>query len=286
MQGANAIRRHHRHHHHPHFVQLDKPNEDILKKDPKYEELQKKKVAIQDAIEEETAPKELTEEEEKEKLDKEITTLQKEGEKVAETKLKDAKKSLKALELEEKQSGTPQAQKKAELTKLAGQYEEDLGKAAGALKEEDAKNEEKKEKSEKIKDLEASLKEVVDKQEKEVVALDKVRAKIANIVDEPKPVEADPVSNPKPKADLTAFQANLKKIEQEEEKKESEIEARKAAVKAIPPNPVVAAAEAAQEAHEAEMKKKFAEEKAAEERTPGGRGADGLGATSRSLPGR
>jgi myosin heavy subunit len=266
MQGANAIRRHHRHHHHPHFVQLDKPNEDILKKDPKYEELQKKKVAIQDAIEEETAPKELTEEEEKEKLDKEITTLQKEGEKVAaETKLKDAKKSLKALELEEKQSGTPQAQKKAELTKLAGQYEEDLGKAAGALKEEDAKNEEKKEKSEKIKDLEASLKEVVDKQEKEVVALDKVRAKIANIVDEPKPVEADPVSNPKPKADLTAFQSNLKKIEQEEEKKEAEIEARKAAVKAIPPNPVVAAAEAAQEAHEAEMKKKFAEEKAAEE---------------------
>merc|ERR1712031_61369 len=48
------------------------------------------------------------------------------------------------------------------------------------------------------------------------------------------------------------------------EKKEAEIEARKAAVKAIPPNPVVAAAEAAQEAHEAEMKKKFAEEKAAE----------------------
>merc|ERR1712046_357550 len=104
------------------------------------------------------------------------------------------------------------------------------------------------------------------KQEKEVVALDKVRAKIANIVDEPKPVEADPVSNPKPKPDLTAFQANLKKIEQEEEKKEAEIEARKAAVKAIPPNPVVAAAEAAQEAHEAEMKAKFAAEKAAEEK--------------------
>merc|ERR1719453_1629337 len=57
------------------------------------------------------------------------------------------------------------------------------------------------------------------------------------------------------KADLTAFQANLKKIEQEEEKKEEEIEARKAAFKAIPPNPVVAAAEAAQEAHEAEMRK-------------------------------
>jgi len=30
MQGASAIRRHH-HHHRPHFVQLDKSNEDILK---------------------------------------------------------------------------------------------------------------------------------------------------------------------------------------------------------------------------------------------------------------
>ena len=48
------------------------------------------------------------------------------------------------------------------------------------------------------------------------------------------------------------------------EKKEEEIEARKAAVKAIPANPVVAAAEAAQEEHEKVMKAKFAAEKAAE----------------------
>merc|ERR1712238_624135 len=138
------------------------------------------------------------------------------------------------------------AQKKAELTKLSAKYEEDLGAANSSLKEAEAKSEENKEKTEKIKDLQTSMKEIVEKQEKEVVALDKVRAKIASIVDEPKPVEADPVSNPKPKADLSAFQANLKKINDEEEKKEEEIEARKAAVKAIPANPVVAAAEAAQ----------------------------------------
>merc|ERR1712046_438116 len=104
------------------------------------------------------------------------------------------------------------------------------------------------------------------KQEKETVQLEKVRAKLQGMIEPPKPAEPDPVSNPKPKPDLTAFQANLKKIEEEEEKKEEEIEARKAAVKAIPPNPVVAAAEAAQEAHEAEMKAKFAAEKAAEEK--------------------
>lgn len=95
LEGVAAIRRHHHHHHRPRFVQVDK-NEDILQQDPKWAELQKKKTAIKDAIEEETTPKELTEEEEKEKLDKEINNLAKEGEKVAaETKLKDAKKSLK-----------------------------------------------------------------------------------------------------------------------------------------------------------------------------------------------
>jgi len=265
LEGVSAIRRHHHHHHRPRFVQVDK-NEDILQKDPKWEELQKKKVAIKDAIEEETTPKELTEEEEKEKLDKEINSLAKEGEKVAaQTKLKDAKKSLKALELEEKQTGQPQAQKKAELKKLAGQYEGDLAKAAGSIAEDEAKSEETKEKSAKLKDLEASLKDIEEKQSKETGALEKVRQKIIAIVDEPKPAEPDPVSHPKPKPDLSKFQANLKKIEEEEEAKEAEIEARKAAVKAIPPNPVVAAAEAAQEAHEAEMKRKFAEEKAAEE---------------------
>merc|ERR1719353_103723 len=266
LEGVNAIRRHHHHHSHharPRFVQVDK-NEDILQKDPKWQEMQKKKVAIKDAIEEETTPKELTEEEEKEKLDKEITGLAKEGEKVAaQTKLKDAKKSLKALELEEKQTGQPQAQKKAELTKLSAKYEEDLGKVSASISEDEAKSEEVKEKSQKVKDLEASLKDVEEKQAKEAGALDKVRAKIQAIVEPPKPAEPDPVSHPKP--DLTAFQANLAKIQKEEEEKEAEIEARKAAVKAIPPNPVVAAAEAAQEEHEKLEKAKFAAEKAAEE---------------------
>ena len=268
MQGVSAIRRHHHHHRHlhrPRFVQVDK-NEDILQKDPKWKELQEKKVAIKDAIEEETTPKELTEEEEKEKLDKEITGLAKEGEKVAaETKLKDAKKSLKALELEEKQTGQPQAQKKAELTKLSKKYEDDLGKATADLAEAEAKDEPKKEKSQKVKDLEASLKDVEEKQAKETASLEKVRAKLQNMIEPPKAPEPDPVSHPLPKPDLTAFQANLKKIQEEEEKKEEEIEARKAAVKAIPPNPVVKAAEEAQAAHEAEMKAKFAAEKAAEE---------------------
>merc|ERR1719353_2269168 len=230
LEGVNAIRRHHHHHSHharPRFVQVDK-NEDILQKDPKWEEMQDKKAAIKDAIEEETTPKELTEEEEKEKLDKEITGLAKEGEKVAaQTKLKDAKKSLKALELEEKQTGQPQAQKKAELTKLSAKYEEDLGKVSASISEDEAK--------------------------------------IQAIVEPPKPAEPDPVSHPMPKPDLTAFQANLAKIQKEEEEKEAEIEARKAAVKAIPPNPVVAAAEAAQEEHEKLEKAKFAAEKAAEE---------------------
>ena len=266
MQGVSAIRRHHHHHHRPRFVQVDK-NEDILQKDPKWKEMQEKKTAIKDAIEEEVTPKELTEEEEKEKLDKEINGLAKEGEKVAAaTKLKDAKKSLKSLELEEKQTGQPQAQKKAELTKLSKQYEEDLGKVSASLGEDEAKNEETKEKSQKVKDLEASLKDIEDKQTAETGALEKVRAKIIAIVDEPKPADPDPVSHPKPKPDMSKFQANLKKIEEEEEKKEAEIEARKAAVKAIPPNPVVAAAEKAQEEHEAAMKAQFAAEKAAEEK--------------------
>jgi hypothetical protein len=51
----------------------------------------------------------LSEEEEKAKLDKEITVLAKEGEKVsAETKLKDAKKSLSKLEAEEAETGKEQ----------------------------------------------------------------------------------------------------------------------------------------------------------------------------------
>lgn len=131
LQGVAAIRRHHHHHHRhvrPHLVQVDK-GDDLLQKDPKFAALQKKKVEIQNAIEEETEDKPLTEEEEKEKLEKEIDGLAKEGEKVAtQTKLKDAKKSLKKLEDEELQTGVPQAQKKAELKKLTATLDEDLGK--------------------------------------------------------------------------------------------------------------------------------------------------------------
>lgn len=68
--------------------------------------MQKKKVAIKEAIEEETEPKELTEEEEKEKFDKELKGLALEGEKVKnKQKLKDAKKSLAKLAEEEKETG-------------------------------------------------------------------------------------------------------------------------------------------------------------------------------------
>lgn len=90
----------------------------MILKDPKVAELQKKKVALKEELEAETEPKELSEEEEKAKLDKEINVLAKEGEKVAaETKLKDAKKSLAKLEAEEAETGKEQPQKKAELLK-------------------------------------------------------------------------------------------------------------------------------------------------------------------------
>merc|ERR1719503_315793 len=156
MQEVAAVRRHHHHHHHsrPRFVQLAK-GDDLLQKDPKFAAMQKKKVEIQNAIEEATEDKPLTEEEEKAKLDKEI------------------------------------------------------------------KNEEKKETAAKVKELQAELKAIDDKQGGEVKALENVRNKIASIVDEKKEPEADPIKNPKPKADLTAFQANMDKINKEEEEKEA-----------------------------------------------------------------
>lgn len=65
---------------------------------------------------------------------------------------------------------------------------------------------------------------------------------------------------------MSAFQKNLAKIQAEEEEKEAVIEARKATQKAYPKNPVVAAAEEAEEAHIAAEKAKFAAEKEAEEK--------------------
>merc|ERR1719329_700947 len=137
MQEVAAVRRHHHHHHHsrPRFVQLAK-GDDLLQKDPKFAAMQKKKVEIQNAIEEATEDKPLTEEEEKAKLDKEINSLAKEGEKVgAQAKLKE----------DEKLEGAPQDQKKAELKKIVVQNEAALAKVNSELSEEDNKNEEKKE---------------------------------------------------------------------------------------------------------------------------------------------
>ena len=109
----------------------------------------------------------------------------------------------------------PQAQKKTELRKLSKQYEEDNGKVTASISEDETEDEENNEKSAKLKDLEASLKVVEQKQTKEVGALEKVRVKIASIVDEPKPAETDPVSHPLPKPDLSALQKKLNKIQAE-----------------------------------------------------------------------
>ena len=110
---------------------------------------------------------------------------------------------------------------KAELKKIVVQNEAALAKVNSELSEEDNKNEEKKETAAKVKELQAELKAIDDKQGGEVKALENVRNKIASIVDEKKEPEADPIKNPKPKADLTAFQANMDKINKEEEEKEA-----------------------------------------------------------------
>jgi len=69
---------------------------------------------------------------------------------------------------------------------------------------------------------------------------------------DPKPKEADPTDknpeNQKPKPDLSAFKANLAKIEKEEEAREEFIENRKAEQAATPKNPFVEASELAEEA--------------------------------------
>lgn len=63
----------------------------------------------------------------------------------------------------------------------------------------------KKEKTEKVKDLEKSLKDVEAKQARENKALERVKAKLKEIVD-PTPEEEDPADpHPKPKKDLSAF---------------------------------------------------------------------------------
>ena len=94
-----AIRRHHHHHNY----ELVNKVTDIHLNDPAFKELQAKKVALKDAIEEETMDKPLTEEEEKEKFDKEVKGLETEGKIVnAKTKLADYKKKLAKIETEGK----------------------------------------------------------------------------------------------------------------------------------------------------------------------------------------
>ena len=87
VEEVYAIRRHHHHSHiyRPHFVQTEADKvDDIQTKDPKFAELQKKKLALKADLEEATGEKELTEEEEKEKFEKEeLPKMELEGKKVA-----------------------------------------------------------------------------------------------------------------------------------------------------------------------------------------------------------
>lgn len=67
----------------------------------------------------------MTEEEEKEKFDKELNGLARKGD-IVKTKaqIKDAKESLNKLEEEERLTGDPQSQKKAQLQKMIPALEE------------------------------------------------------------------------------------------------------------------------------------------------------------------
>lgn len=236
IEEVAAVRRHH-HHHRPHLVQMGKID-DIHTKDPAFADLQKKKVAVQNAIDEETYEKPLTEDEEKEKFDKELGALELTGKKVsAETKLKDAKKSLAKLEEDEKLEGVPQSQKKVELKKMIAKEEEAVAEVAVEMTKVDA--EPVKEKSEKLKDLEKTKKDIEAKQAVEVKALDRVEKTIRELVDK-KEEEEDPTDKHiKPKKDTSAYKKNLAAIIKEEEEKEDFIEKRKEEMEAYPKNPAV-----------------------------------------------
>jgi colicin import membrane protein len=123
----------------------------------------------------------------------------------------------------------------------------------------------KAEKSTKVKELEAEIQKVEESQQKEIKVLEKVKEKLTTVIDGPKEVE-DPVSNPKPKKSTAAYEANLKKIQAEEDAREEAIEARKASLEAVPANPVVAQAEAAEKAWQEESRAKQIEELKAKEK--------------------
>ena len=148
-----------------------------------------------------------------------------------------------------------------------------LEEKAEELKAESTKEEAepKKEEDEKVKDLKKSLADVEAKKEKEVQALEKVRAKMSELIDPPKPKEEDPTSKvgfidpEKKKPDTSAFKAALAKIEKEEEAKEAILEENAAKKAAYPKNPVVEQSEMAEEAAAEAAMAKLKADKAAEE---------------------
>lgn len=123
----------------------------------------------------------------------------------------------------------------------------------------------KAEKSTKVKELEAELQKVEAAQQTEIKTLEKVKEKLTTVIDGPKETE-DAVSNPKPKKSTAAYEANLKKIQAEEDAREEAIEARKAALEAVPQNPEVAKAEAAEKAWQEEERARKIEELKAQEK--------------------
>ena len=114
---------------------------------------------------------------------------------------------------------------------------------------------------EKVKALKEELAKVEEAKDTEVTQLKKVKDKLASIVDtkEYKPdltkMKGGFEDAPEKKPDLSAFKKNLAKIEAENEAKADAIEAREEMIKNVPKNPVVEAAEKAEEEHAAEMKK-------------------------------
>lgn len=100
----------------------------------------------------------------------------------------------------------------------------------------------------KVKDLKEQLAKVEETKAGESAQLKKVQKKITEMVDvkEPEPVMKGGLQDPeKKKPDLSGYKENLAKIEKEEAAKEDAIEARAEAIKNVPKNPVVEAAEKA-----------------------------------------
>lgn len=181
--------------------------------------------------------------------------------------MKDAKKSLKKIEEEEKISGEEtEGLKKAELKKLVAKNEAVVADLSTEVVKDDA--EPVKEKSAKLKDLEKSLKDVDAKEAVEVKALDRVEKKIKALVDPPKvEEEVDPADkHSEPKKDTSAFKKNLAAIMKEEEAKEDFIEARKAKMEEYPKNPAVEASEIAEAAAQEAKEQKFKDDYEAEQK--------------------